>query len=301
LVYEVNGLPSIELKYHYPDVSDDPDFMRKLIAQEERLLGAADLVLTPSEVTRNYLIERGAPAERIEVIANGVDVDFFPYQPVRKMPVPPQKLEVLYSGTLSSWQGVDVAIEAVRLYRRDAPARLTVVGPARNKRRRELLALGERAQLGDDLTLLSPVSQPELAALHHGADAVLAPLLPNDRNKTQGCCPLKVLEAMASGTPLVASDLEVVSLLARNEEEALLVRPGSAKAIKDALVRLVSERELGARLSRTARKRVEEQFTWSHAQSSLVRCYSELLGGNLSEDSSRASRRDIVSRSCLSP
>ena len=99
-----------------------------------------------------------------------------------------------------------------------------------------------------------PVDQASLAQLHHESDVILAPLTANDRNLVQGCCPLKVLEAMASCTPLVASDLPVVRELVRPEEDALLVRPGSAKAIKDAVLRLVADPTLGRRLaSRPAR------------------------------------------------
>ena len=53
---------------------------------------------------------------------------------------------------------------------------------------------------------------------------------------------------MAAGTPVIASDLPVVRALAENGREALLVRPGSAKAIKDAAIRLVMEPDLGRRL-----------------------------------------------------
>ena len=60
---------------------------------------------------------------------------------------------------------------------------------------------------------------------------------------------MKVLEAMASGTPLVASNLPVVAGLARHEIEALLVAPGSAKAIKDALLRLDESPGLAASAS----------------------------------------------------
>jgi glycosyltransferase involved in cell wall biosynthesis len=116
-----------------------------------------------------------------------------------------------------------------------------------------------------------------LVDLIHSSDAVLAPLPPNDRNLEQGCCPLKVIEAMAAGTPLIASDMPVVSTLAGNDNEALLVRPGSAKAIKDGLLRLREDPTLGQRLSQKARARVEKQFTWSHATTRLLDSYRGLL------------------------
>ena len=85
---------------------------------------------------------------------------------------------------------------------------------------------------------------------------------------------------MASGTPLIASDLPVVRELATDEVEALLVRPGSAKAIKDGMLRLRSEEGLAGRVSLAARARVERDFTWDRAQAALVEAYEGLIGAS---------------------
>ena len=112
------------------------------------------------------------------------------------------------------------------------------------------------------------------------AGVVVAPLLANDRNTVQGCCPLKVLEAMASGVPLIASDLPVVRALARDGEHALLVRPGSGKAIKDAMLRLGAEPGLRTQLADAARRRIESMFTWRRSGAALVELYREMLTGS---------------------
>lgn len=275
LVFEVNGMPSIELKYHYPQVADDRELMAKLLAQEQCCLDAADLVVTVSDVNAAYLRSRGVPPDRLCVIPNGVDTELFWYQPAR--PESDREIRLLYSGTFSSWQGVHTAIEALALYRREFPARLTIVGYGRTGQSLRLRELVDRLGVEDAVEILDTVSQKQLARLHHAADAILVPLLPNDRNLVQGCCPLKVLEAMASGTPIIASDLPVVAALARPEMDAILVRPGSAKAIKDGLLRLRQEPELAIRRSRAARDRVEREFTWQVAQQRLVNAYERLL------------------------
>jgi glycosyltransferase involved in cell wall biosynthesis len=274
LVFEVNGLPSIELKYHYPQVADDRELMRKLLAQEQCCLEAADLIVTVSQVNAEYLRGRGVEPDRIRVIPNGVDLERFGYQPPR--PWDHREIRLLYSGTLSSWQGVQIAIEALALYRREAPARLTVVGYGRAGQAQKLAEWAHQLGVAELVEFVDGVSQTELARLHHEADAILVPLMPSDRNIVQGCCPLKVLEAMASGTPLVASDLPVVAALARPEVDAILVRPNSAKAIKDALLRLRGDPETAVIRSRSARQRIESQFTWKLAQQRLVEAYRQL-------------------------
>ena len=274
IVYEVNGLPSIELKYHYPRVADDHELLAKLHAQEQTLLDAADLIVTPSAVTAEHLTGIGADPGRVRVIPNGVDLDIFTYREPR--PWGDREVRILYCGTLTAWQGIRYALEALRLYRRDFPATLTVVGHGRNKRRREILDLCLDVGLGGAVTLLEPVSQVELAALYHEHDVAVAPLPPNDRNLVQGCCPLKILESMAAGTPVIASDMQVVRDLANNGQDALLVKAGSAKAIKDAMLVLREDPELPVRLARSARQRIERHHTWSAAGESLIDAYGSL-------------------------
>ena len=275
LVVEINGLPSIELKYHYPHVADDEELLRKLRWQEQQLLEAADTVLTVSEVNASHLISRGTPAERIRVIPNGVDCELFGYQPPKRWPL--AHVRMLYGGTMSPWQGVGQAIEALALYRRDFSAELHLAGESRPRQRKELALLCHELGVADSVHFHGPVTQQRLAALHHAADVALAPLRANDRNRKQGCCPLKVLEAMACGSVLIASDLEVVRTLARSGREALLVRPGSGKAIKDAMLRLRADPHLAPQLSAAARRRAKQRFTWRRSQQDLLAAYDELL------------------------
>ena len=274
-VFEVNGLPSIELKYNYPAVADDRELLRKLTAMEDLCLTAADLVVTVSRVTAGYLAGRGVSPERIRVIPNGVDIDVFPDRPWTPVDGP---VRLLYAGTMSPWQGVRLAIEALALLNRALDSTLVLAGPARPRQERGLRELCWELGVADSVQFAGPVDRASLARLHHESDVILAPLTADDRNLVQGCCPLKVLEAMASGTPLVASDLPVVRELARPDVDALLVRPGSAKSIKDAVLRLAADPALGRQIATSAREAVVRHRTWRHAQASLVAAYEEVLG-----------------------
>ncbi|QLE56992.1 glycosyltransferase family 4 protein [Nostoc sp. TCL26-01] len=272
LVFEVNGLPSIELKYRYPAVVDDRELLHKLYSQEQVCLAAADLLITPSSVTAKYLQSRGISAEKIRVIPNGVDLNVFTYSESQQN----SSLQMLYFGTLSPWQGVNLAVEALGLVNRDLTADLTVIGQARDYQIKGLKQLANKLGVADKLNILEPMPQNQLVEHIHTADVILAPLTANDRNLVQGCCPLKILEGMATGTPVITSDMQVVQELGENGVHFLAVKPGSAKAIKDAVLQLQNHGELATYLATNARVRVAEDYTWQRAGTALTTAYQEL-------------------------
>ena len=308
LIFEINGLPSIELKYRYPDVAGDHELLHKLRGQEKICLDAADLILTPSAITRDYLQTRGVPFEKICVIPNGVDLNIFTYSPRKgKLGVGIKEVSdlshnlhplasssklrhyqegglnkhnyfrLLYFGTLSAWQGVNLAIEALALTNRDFPTELIVIGQGRSQQIVALRKLAKKLNVEEQVIILEPMPQVQLVQHIHQADAIVAPLAPNERNLIQGCCPLKVLEGMATGTHVLASDMPVVRELGTDGEHFLLVKPGSAKAIKDTIARLRTEPELASCLAIAARQRIEKYYTWQQASAALVDAYINLI------------------------
>ena len=274
LIFEVNGLPSVELKYRYPKVAEDLDLLYKLRQQENICLAAADLIITPSHTTKEYLETIREVKTKIKVIPNGVNLDIFTY---RSPEIIKSKVNLLYFGTLSAWQGVHLAIEALALINQDIPATLTIIGLGRDRQISKLDKLARKLKIEHLVTIQQPLSQPELVRKIHQSHIVLAPLTKSDRNLVQGCCPLKILETMATGTPIIASDLPVVRELGNHEQHFLLVKPGSSKAIKDGVLHLVNQPQLMQAMSVKARQQIETKYTWQQAGNSLVASYKSLL------------------------
>lgn len=289
-VYEVNGLPSIELKYHHAAVAEDRELLAKLRHQEQVCLQAADRVLTPSAVTARHLLRRGVPAARLRVIQNGVDPETFAWRAPRAWGNEGPTL--LYAGTLAPWQGLHVGLEAFARWRRERPGRLIVAGPVRGRQRADLERRMRRLRIEGEVEYEAPVAQLDLAALYHRAHVALAPLPPNDRNVNQGCSPLKVIEAMAAGTPVLASNLAVVRELARRDVEATLVRAGSARSLVHGLLRLEEQPEQREQRARAARVRVERRLNWRRAQRELLAVYAELGLCSSSKSAAMRARSD---------
>jgi len=274
LVFEVNGLPSIELKYRYPGMEDDRELMRKLLAQEQRCFETADLIVTPSGVTRQYLIAaRRVRTEKVRVIPNGVDTEVF--RPgVRTGPA--DILKMIYFGTLSAWQGVELGIRALAQGRLEAAASFTIIGTGSGRERESLMQLAAKLGVAAHVTMLPALPQTELAEHLRAADVMLAPLTLNDRNVVQGCCPLKILEGMAAGVPVIASDLPVVRELGCDGVHFLVVKAGSVDQIAQAALRLARDPALAASIAEQARAHVLANYTWDRSCELLLQAYAGL-------------------------
>jgi glycosyltransferase involved in cell wall biosynthesis len=272
-LFEVNGLPSIELKYHYPGI--DPALLLKIKEQEIATLHLSDAILCPSNVTRDYIASLGLDRKRVAVIPNGVSPsDFSPSAlPARAGRVP----VLLYIGTLADWQGLDVVVKALPNILEKQAVELRVVGRGRSRQRKQLAKQIRKLGLEQSVIIQPAVPHHEVPALIAESDICLAPLGLNDRNVTQGACPIKVLEYMASSRPLVASNMPIVRELVREDMDALLFSPNDPADLARQVLALLNDYELSRRLADSATERALTKFTWHEAQKKLVKAYDKLL------------------------
>lgn len=275
LLYEVNGLPSIEMKYHYPALAGSPALL-KIKEQELAALHLADAVICPSRVTRDYLASLSVPRQKITVIPNGIDPNLFQPQP-RPLADPSGPATLLYLGTLADWQGLETLIAAMPHVLAERPARLRIVGRGRGRHRKTLAKVIRKSGLEEHITVEPAIPHHDVPGLIAQARVCLAPLSYNDRNVTQGCCPLKVLEYMAGGAPIVAANLPVVRELVRPDTEALLFTPGDPLDLARSILALLADPALAARLGDNAAGRAHQKFTWKAAQKRLLTVYQALL------------------------
>src|SRR5260370_27632434 len=248
--------------------------MRKIMVKEQGCLAAADLVVTARGVTRQYLSSnRGGAAEKCRVRPMGVDGGLWRGSRAAGDGV----FRLLYFGTLSSWQGGELGIRALAKVRQEWPAAtLTIIGAASSRESGALLGLAAKLELSSSVSVLAPMPQAELAAHVRASSAVLAPLALNDRNLVQGCCPLKILEGMTAGGPVIASDLPVVRELGCDGVHFLLVKPESVDQIAHAALRLAGDRAMAASIAKQARQHVLANYTWDRSGELLMQAYAEL-------------------------
>jgi glycosyltransferase involved in cell wall biosynthesis len=273
-LFEVNGLPSIELKYHYPALRGS-DLLLKIREQELATLNLSDAIICPSGVTRAFLISLGLSRDRITVIPNGVSPHDFAAAPLpdRSGGLP----TILYVGTLADWQGLDLLLEALGKLIAQQPARLRIVGRGRHWQRKQLHKRIRKLGLEDHVQIDSAVPHHEIPNVIAAADVCVAPLALNDRNVTQGCCPIKVIEYMACARPIVAANLPVVRELVREDVDALLFAPDDADDLARQIKRLLNDHTLAEQLAANAAQHARSKLTWHEAQRKLMKVYTRLL------------------------
>ena len=226
--------------------------------------GRADLNLCPSQVTLAQLREQGIP--RLSVWSRGVDAELF--RPSRRDIGWRHRLTdgqvdrplLLYVGRLSPEKRVDWLADVLDLM---PFARLAVVGDGPARPSLEMRLAGRGA------VFTGYLSGYALAAAYASADVFVFP----GAHETFGNV---VLEAMASGLPVVAPAAGAVTELLRHEQNGLLFDPGSRAAMAEAVLRLAQQPLLARRLGRQARLDAEER-SWPLVLDGLLDRYQELL------------------------
>ncbi|MFN8401664.1 MAG: glycosyltransferase family 4 protein [Anaerolineales bacterium] len=272
-LFEVNGLSSIELKYHYPGM--DVALLAKIKEQELATLHLSDAIICPSNVTRDYIASLGLDRKLVTTIPNGVSPSDFSVTP---LPVRDEREPVLlYIGTLADWQGLDIVIKALPKILEQQPVKLRILGRGRSRQRKMLAKQIRKLGLEDHVIVQPAVPHHEIPAAISSADICVAPLGLNDRNVTQGACPIKVLEYMAAGRPLLASNMPIVRELVREDVDGLLFSPNDPVDLARQANQLLKDMDLSKRLADSAAGYVREKFTWHESQKKLLKVYERLL------------------------
>ncbi len=269
LLYEVNGLPSIELPYAFPYIA--PRTLEKIRALEDYALAGADAIVVPSQVIATHLIGRDVPEAKIEVIPNGAE-------PGVEVPRPagmPARY-ILYFGALQPWQGVDTLMRAFARLADIEDLHLVICSSVKPRHAKRYHKLAVHLGIGERVIWRYRLSESELAPWRAHALASAAPLTECSRNLDQGCSPLKILESMAAAVPVIASDLPVVRELIEDEVHGLLVRAERPAAIARAVRLLIEYPEMRRAMGEAGREKIRHELSWSRARADLRAVYTRL-------------------------
>ena len=259
VVYDAHTTLAGELPYYRTGLSKR--LSRKLGKWlDHRLPRHADFVISVSESIRAVLLAGGAVSpDGIRVIPNGVDSSLFAGADV---PSATGRERLIFTGNLAPYQRIDLLLEVFqRVVQRRPHARLSIV---------------------TDASFEPYQDQAKRLGIHHSIDVVSAPFVDqpdllrradvalNPRVECDGI-PQKLLNYMASGTPLVTFDGSGAHV--RHGETGLRVKDGDTGAMAAAVDLLLSDRELAARIGTSAQREVQSEFSWERVAARVTEVY----------------------------
>jgi glycosyltransferase involved in cell wall biosynthesis len=237
------------------------------VGMQTKVTKSLSHVITVSERSKQDVAEAfSIPTERVHVVANGIDTDTF-----RPLPGVEREENRIITTTSSDVpiKGLRYLLEAAASIARTRSINVTVIGQPRKDKGVENLV----GELGLDrfVEFTGRIEDKEFAPYYAKATLAVVPSLYEGFGFPAG-------EAMACKTPVVSTTggalPEVVG------DGGVLVPPGDAKALEEAIVSLLDDPDRRARLGEEGYRRVHEHFTWQRAAESMVRVYREAMNAN---------------------
>lgn len=231
-----------------------------------KVVEAADAVIAVSEYLREEIVNRfDTPREKVHVVHNGIDpvyLDETPPEPVDGLP----DEYLLYVGALSKNKNIDGILDAYQLLKEDhgIEAKLVLVGPTSNPTVETI----PESELGSDIILPGYIDEErQLKHIYRNASLFLFP----SYYESFGMPPL---EAMACGTPVVATDRTAVPKICG--DAARFVDPDSSESIARGVHDILSDDQYASELIENGHERAS-QFTWASAADRLCGIFDEIV------------------------
>lgn len=223
-------------------------------ADLQRKLSDAAAVVTVSDYNQHYLQQTySLPPHQIRRIYNGLNLTQLQFVAPRQRP-----RTILSVGRLVEKKGLPILLDACALLKHqgcDVRCDIVGTGPQDASLRHHI----ERLNLQAQVQLVGPRPQPEVFERMQQAAVFVAPYIVGNDGNRDGL-PTVLLEAMALGTPCVATDVTGIPEVVRHEQTGLLVPQRDAAQLAIALQRLLDQPTLGMQLATQARHLIETDF-----------------------------------------
>lgn len=244
--------------------------------QLRKLLQVLPMVLARSESLAARLVELGCPREKIRINRTGIPLDSFPF--VERTSPAGGAWHIVQASRLIEKKGLDNTLQAFASFQKDHPgSRLTIAGdgPLLDQLRQQASALG----LAESVRFAGFQSQADLAALYASAHIFIHPSRLTSKQDQEGV-PNSMLEAMASGLPVVATLHGGIPEAVADGQDGFLTAENDSGALASSLNRLAGDSTLFRRLGSQASASVREKFEQASAVRLLEGFYRELIDGN---------------------
>ena len=273
------SLPLI-LTYHGDWDPDYGSFVRKVgVSINNRfvsdLLSYANIIISPSKLYAEKSKYLSKYPDKISVIPNGIDLDEFQLNYSQsecreKLNLPLESKIILFFGYLTPYKGPDILLGVFREVLKNHPDTILLFAGNGNMED-ELKKLARQWNIQDNVIFAGFIEKKRRSLYYKSADIFCLP-----STMSTECYPLAILEAIASGVPVVTSDIGGIPDIIENNVNGLLVPPADAEKLEDNLNLLLQNPEIGEKFSENALKGIKK-YSWKNIATETLKLYESLL------------------------
>jgi len=314
LVIELNGIVEDEVKVMRASARNESLFsaIRRLPDKigicgqlsyrlNKMIFNSAQGIIVVTVGIKKFLMsEFNVPAERIVVVPNGSNIELFRPMKTSDCQAYLGLLNdcnyVCYVGSFESWQGLKYLIDAAPLILREIlKVKFLLVGGGPSYEDDNLIKTWvDDLGLNNQVIFRGRVPYKKVPIYINASDVCVAPFI-KKRNERCGLSPLKIMEYLACGKPVVASDLEGVKELLKKSGGGMLVPPESSKQLANAIVTLLRNNELRHRMCEKARKYAVAHLNWKNSAEKILRTMKKVKKQRTSVLRTKIFTNDIIS------
>lgn len=259
---EYLGYESFSKKINFPFIKNLLDLdIKKIIKWEKHYWNSCDKLIVMSEDDKNFIAKEIGHPEKIAVVSNGVDTNWFE-EKEKKLPKEPTLLSVGTFNWLPNVEAVNFLVSEVwsKVKQQIPTAKLWIVGNAPTP---EIYKYQEQ-----DSSITVTGGIPDIRDAFNGAHILMAPVFSGKGTR------YKILEAMASHTPIIATDIAVEGLGVKNGEHVLT--SNTAEEMASSAAKLLQDLPLREKLAKNGFKYVKENYDWQEISVKLDNIYKEI-------------------------
>lgn len=268
LTYHGDVIPSHNSPLHKLGIY----FYNRLV---EKLLSSANVIISPSEYYINESKFLKNYEDKIIVIPNGIDIEDFdiPYSKVeckKRLGISLNENIILFLGALHPIKGPDILIKATPKIIEEFPnTKLILVGIG--PMRKELEKLSTQFRIEDHVKFAGFVEENLKPLYYRAADVFCLP-----STMSTEVFPITLLEASASGLPMIVSDLQTFNCMIKDGYNGIFTKRGNEESLANGIIHLLDNADMGKRMGRNARKKVEN-YSWKRVAEETERVYEKAV------------------------
>jgi len=237
-----------------------------------KVMGWGKMIIAISEIIGRHMVQDfGTPAENIRVIARSVDVNKFNIP--REPKVNKKAFTIVMIGRITPLKGHPYFLKAMaRVINRLPSAKIQIIGDASPKKqayKEELILLVKRLGISEKVEFMG--NRRDIPEILSKADCLVLSTI------TQEAFGRVIIEAQASGVPVVATRVGGVTEVIDHEKTGLLVLPKDVEAMADAVLRILNNPDFSAGLVAEAKKKIDARYTLAHMAEATIGVYKELM------------------------